>query len=401
MKHPYDLITEEDKEDILKYIVEYGKVRPEVPIEDLLSSWSRNKGTLFKAFGRKLRIEYDVKFKPSYGQICSYLRDVYRPTDDLYERKKGELVEDIVNWHKLTPFQVDDFLSMISYKNVYNRHTDRDYAFFLNGKSLMIPKGTKVVKAARKFLVAAEYGRMDVFEKWSNDISDIITRNYIESKLILSIHPADFLTLSDNASDWTSCLSWKDDSAGKCGCVEMMNNKYAVVAYLTNGKKFFGNIPNKTWRTLIYVNKYILLSGKAYPFSNDEITKVVLKKMRELVFNNLKWKYQYGLERYYDGLFPTVHKSKNTQGHLQFDFITMYDDVYLNTETSFYCYRNCSVDRKCRSGYNSYSRLFRSQKPTCLCCGKGMYPIMMDGWLTCINCGQKQQIDTSLFQCDF
>ena len=290
---------------------------------------------------------------------------------------------------------------MISYKNVYNRQIDRDYAFFFNGKSLMIPKGTKVVKAARKFLVAAGYNNMDVFEKWSNNISDIITRNYVESKLVLSIHPADFLTLSDNASDWTSCLSWKDDSAGKCGCVEMMNNKYAVVAYLTNGKEFFGNIPNKTWRTLIYVNKYILLSGRAYPFSNDEITKVALKKMRGLVFNNLKWRYQYGLERYYDGLLPVIHKSKIMQGHLQFDFITMYDDITWSRETGFYCYRNYSVDKKCRSGYNSYSRLFRSQKPTCLCCGKDMYPMMMDGWLTCINCGQKQQVDTLFCQCDF
>lgn len=401
MQHPYDLITDEDKEDILKYIIEYGRVRPEVPIEKLLSSWSRNKGTLFKAFGRKLRIEYDIKFKPTYEQICSCLRDVYRPTDYLYERKKGALVDDIINWCGLAPFQVDGFLSMISYKNVYNRQIDRDYVFFFNGKSLMIPKGTKVVKAARKFLVAAGYNNMDVFEKWSNNISDIITRNYVESKLVLSIHPADFLTLSDNASDWTSCLSWKDDSAGKCGCVEMMNNKYAVVAYLTNGKKFFGNIPNKTWRTLIYVNKYILLSGRAYPFSNDEITKVALKKMRGLVFNNLKWKYQYGLERYYDGLLPAVHKSKFIQGHLQFDFITMYDDITWSRETGFYCYRNYSVDKKCRSGYNSYSRLFRSQKPTCLCCGKDMYPMMMDGWLTCINCGQKQQVDTLLCQCDF
>lgn len=391
MKHPYDLITDEDKEDILRYIIEYGKVLPEVPIDDLLSSWSRNKGTLFKAFGRTLRIEQDIKLKPTYEQVCFMLHNVYRPTEYIYERNRGELITHIVNSLILTPAQVSDFLDMVSYKNIYQKVTDKDYVFDFE-KQLKIPKGTKTIRAVRKFLLSMGYSRMDVFEKWSNDISDIITRNYIESKLVLSIHPADFLTLSDNASDWTSCLSWKDNSAGKCGCVEMMNNRYAVVAYLTNGKKFFGNIPNKTWRTLIYVNKHILLSGKAYPFTNDEITKTALEKMRELVFNNLRWKYQYGLERYYDGQLPVAHKSKYRQGHLHFNFITMYDDINLNRETNFYCYRNYSMDKKSKNGYNSYSRLFRSQKPTCLCCGKDMYPLTMDGWLTCINCGQKQQI---------
>lgn len=389
MKYPYDLITQKDEDSILRYLIEYGNVRPQVPIRDLLCSWSRNKGTLFKAFGRTLRIEQDIKLKPTYEQICFMLHDVYRPTDDIHERKKGQLIEHIVNSMTLTPTQIADFLNMVSYKNIYHKVTDRDYIFDFE-KQLKIPRGTKTVRAVRKFLLSIGYSHMDVFERWRNEISDIITKNYIESKLVLSIHPADFLSLSDNISDWSSCLSWKEDGVGKCGCVEMMNNKYAAVAYLTNGKTFCGNIPNKTWRTLIYVNKHILLSGKAYPFPNDEITKIALKKMRELVYNNLKWKYQYGLEEYYDGYMPVLHRAKYFKGHLHFDFITMYDDINMNRQTTFYCYRNYSKDKKCNYGFSAYSKVFRSQKPTCLCCGKDMYPIMMDGYLTCMSCGKRR-----------
>lgn len=393
MKYPYDLITQEDEDSIFRYIVEYGNVRPQVSIKDLLCSWSRNKGTLFKAFGRTLRIEQDIKLKPTYEQVCSMLHDIYKPTDDIYERNKGELITHITNLPTLTPVQVNDFLHMVSYKNIYQKVTDKDYIFDFE-KQLKIPKGTKTMRAVRKFLLSIGYNRMDVFERWRNKISDVITKNYIESKLVLSIHPADFLSLSDNISGWSSCLSWREDGVGKCGCVEMMNNKYAIVAYLTNGKMFCGNIPNKTWRTLIYVNKYILLSGKAYPFSNDEVTKIALEKVRELVYNNLQWKYQYGLERYYDGYIPPVHRSKYLKGCLHFDFITMYDDINMNRDTTFYCYRNYSIDKKCKNGYNSYSRLFRSQKPTCLCCGKDMHPLMMDGLFTCVKCTQKEQMDT-------
>ncbi len=392
MLHPYDSITEDDTESILRFLDEYGDVRPEVPMDVLLSSWSRNKGTLFKAFGCKLKLEYDVDIQPTYPQIEQLLSKIYKPATDPFVENKGKFITSILNWQTLSPAQVFSFMNMVSYRNVYDGTVYMNHCFKLDQKEpLRIPRGTKVMRAVRKFLIYIEYDDMDLFEAWRNRISDVMTKTRIESKLVLSIHPSDFLTLSDNMSDWGTCLSWSEKAMGRCGCIEMMNSRYAVVAYLTDGKTFCGNIANKTWRTLIYVNKYILLSSKSYPFTNDEITKMALEKLRGLVYNNLKWKYQYGMERYYDGFTPIVHRSNRNQGHLRFDFITMYDDINLNEETAFYCYRNYVEDRVCGTRINSYSKVFRSQKPTCMCCGKEMYPTSMDGYVTCLKCWKKDR----------
>ena len=56
---PYDALTETDLKTIQYYLEIYGSVHS-APISQVLRVWNKNKIKLFKAFGRKLRIEKQI-----------------------------------------------------------------------------------------------------------------------------------------------------------------------------------------------------------------------------------------------------------------------------------------------------------------------------------------------------
>jgi hypothetical protein len=90
---------------------------------------------------------------------------------------------------------------------------------------------------------------MEDFKKWQTWLSTICTVKEYKTNLVLSIHPIDFMTSSDNASGWTSCMNWRDDGGYSSGTIEMMNSNMVIIAYLENNSKSFifrdNQIPNK------------------------------------------------------------------------------------------------------------------------------------------------------------
>ena len=60
-------------------------------------------------------------------------------------------------------------------------------------------------------------------------ISQLLNTRAFTGNLCISIHPLDYITMSDNSYGWTSCMSWlkKGNYAG--GTVEMMNSDNAYI----------------------------------------------------------------------------------------------------------------------------------------------------------------------------
>ena len=54
------------------------------------------------------------------------------------------------------------------------------------------------MRAIRKILEYFEFPFMDTFNQWRDDISVINTDKEINGELVFSIHPIDFMTMSDN-----------------------------------------------------------------------------------------------------------------------------------------------------------------------------------------------------------
>ena len=120
----------------------------------------------------------------------------------------------------------------------------------------------------------------------------------MDGELCLSIHPLDFMTMSDNANDWDSCMTWMRSKPGdyRAGTVECMNSPYIIVAYLHNPKHkmefhngCFWN--SKKWRELFIVNQGVISEIKGYPYQDENLTNTALMWIKSLAEENLGWTY--------------------------------------------------------------------------------------------------------------
>ena len=361
----FDYLTDEDKITIKEFIQAYANIE-EVDIYKALKYWNKNKRKMFKALGRNLRVKIPVDIPCDDKLFINALQDIYIPPfgyqiegkvnhpfiPDFENFVSNKVLQKIPDMWKQGDIKYK-FTQMFRYDNFKSGVLNRDYSFVREGKRLKIPEGTKIMEAIRKMLMFAGYPNMDLFESFRNEISNLTTSKHIKTNLVFSIHPIDFLTMSDNSLGWHSCMSWMQKGGYSTGPIEMMNSNMVIIAYLESSKSFqfnMHNIPNKSWRILLYVHKNILLAGKAYPYINDKITIEVLDKMRELLYNNLKWKYQYinqeyrDLKGYYsnDYLRNNLDPRWNQKNQHKIIIYTngMYNDLVESNITKYWCCRN-------------------------------------------------------------
>ena len=382
----FDYLTDEDK-ICLKEFIESCVGIEDVDIKKSLRYWNRDKLKMFKALGRKLRVKIPIDVDSDYKLFINKLYETYQPPFGYSaEGQTNHLfIDDFETfWSKrIANSSLDqrvrskgEMTELFKYDNIKNGYLNRTYEWCnkLDGFNLKLPMGAKTMKSIQKMLKTVEYPRMDLFEQWRNAISNLTTSKHIKTNLVFSIHPIDFLTMSDNNCGWRSCMSWLGEGQYSSGVVEMMNSNMVIIAYLESSKPFAYNghpIPNKTWRTLMYVHKNILLAGKSYPFLSTDVTTLALDKLRELVYNNLGWKYQYvnqqysDMKPYHSEIYVRRKRDFTEYQHKIIVYMNgMYNDLIKDGEYSYLCCRNYvpKTLRLCASGVNN-----------CMCCGQ---PIM-------------------------
>lgn len=147
--------------------------------------------------------------------------------------------------------------------------------------------GMKLGKAVRK--AYSDYYRInEVLDKYSEVINDI---NY-EGRLCLSVHPLDFLSVSENASDWRSCHAL--DGEYRTGNLSLMVDNCTIIAYLKSSDKNvplkrFGKVKwnDKKWRCFFFFDskREIVWASRQYPFSSVDI----LNKVDSLLFKKFNY----------------------------------------------------------------------------------------------------------------
>ena len=378
----FDYLTDEDKIVLKEYIQAYAKVK-DVDLSVALATWNKNKKKMFKALGKKLRVKVPINLSMTKKNFINSLKDIYEiPFNPVAQDVKNEphpFIKDLEEY-------IENNMAMIC--------TPREYMTYLfdqsiiaegvceatlsfgrnDGKTLLIQRGSKIIKSIQKVLKFYKYPRMDLFEKWRNDISNITTKKSIVANLVFSIHPIDFLTMSDNNCGWRSCMSWTGYGGYSTGPIEMMNSNMVIVAYLeSNNKKFYFNqheIPNKSWRCLFYVHKYILLEGKPYPYYSKELAYAAMDELRKLVKANLNWDYQYKNQPYQD--LNRYHKNDYVRDGVLTKYLDkhksiliymngMYNDFVSEASDKFLC---------CRNWVPKTIKINISGLATCMACGK-------------------------------
>lgn len=304
----------------------YNSDRGFAPIEDILKEWNTSKQDLYALLGNNFILSKHITVKKDKEIIKDEVWKFVQ-SNVFKHRLRNFAYSANIDFH--SPYDWENFLSIIDWLFSVNSLIDNKLEgraenspckiiFKESGHNLQISNGTKPLRVLKKI---AEECHIEGFEEFRLQHSRILNTKELSGELCLSIHPLDYMTMSDNNCDWTSCMSWYEHiGAYRAGTVEMMNSPVVVVAYLKSAvdmKMSNDNTwSNKKWRELFIVNKDCILGIKGYPYNSDTLEEVAIDWIRELAKENLNWKYEDPIEF--------------NENKYKIDFCTniMYNDVY-------------------------------------------------------------------------
>ena len=373
---PYEALTAQDKKYITEYIEKWGginsPVKLKVPLDYILREWNKSKQTLFNIFGEKLMLEKEIQVEDGDNKK---IREV---SEYLYSFNPGiNFIKNLRKLFELNNIYFDDSYAIYNLIQAYQLFTNRVAKGFTyhnkDGKIVKVPEGAKVMKVLQK--MAKEFDLPD-FEIFRNHISRITEVRKSKIKFTLSIHPLDYMTMSDNANGWESCMNWTQGPGSyRAGTIEMMNSPLVVVAHITTKPYYPENTSikwtSKSWRELIIVHPNAICSVKSYPYYNIAFDKALVNWLANLVEEKTEWRYnrkkpQESLESC--SYIEAWQDKEDEDNHFLLDFETneMYND-FGNTE-NYGIFSINPPDNKYRTFAINYSGSM-----TCMCCGEDGY----------------------------
>lgn len=262
----------------------------------------------------------------------------------------------------------------------------------------------KFVKEARSAVLSA------VFEEFRNLIA--IALNAPRGKLCLSIHPLDFITMSMNANNWRSCMSW-DEGEYRQGSVEMMNSPTVICAYIESDNQNYyitgardSKWNSKSWRELFIVDKNVIINSKGYPYQNISLTKEILALLKKRAKDILGWDYysEMGMAVCDDSeseitfSFGKDGDEKDTEKRFLFHTGFMYNDLYAygNEGLNFGYFTEDALVKN--PNESCYINVDYSGECECMVCGRTY--IEEESMLYCENCDPTEQPIAYCIDCD-
>lgn len=396
-------------------------------IRDLLSPWESEKSlALNRIFKDKLILDKHVHYEKTWADIENDL-DTYifysGSTDTRIKHSGYPFYEKFRQFIITHPYDKTYSSSLVDQRGIADGlyalmdtdslatnkyHGDPFDLPMPNGKNLHIATGCKTSKIIGK--IAAAYD-ISGYEDFRIAHSLILNQKMLEGDLHISIHPMDYMTMSDNSLGWESCMSWIQQGGYRQGTVEMMNSPTVIVAYLDASTPFkikgCGTWNNKKWRKLFIVDKNIIAGVKDYPYENVALTNIVLDWIKSLVEDSdLGWtyyndKYTYDSNKgYVEGYpFKGVEADDDNVYYLSFETstINMYNDfdaidtreMYLGTEINI---KDCSIrDYYGRSYGEDYKHIAElhvtySGCSECMFCGDIDPDVENESCLICEQC---------------
>ena len=222
-------------------------------ISPLAVLWYNNKEFFREHFPESLIWEY-----PEIQSFC------------LSQSEKNRRMNDFIEKYQ---YNTDVFYFLSANRaTFYSNKTANDYSFKSGWTTITIPKGMKIAKALNQFFYD------DNMDELISEYSRIIQSDKITGRLCISIHPLDFLSISENTLNWRSCHALDGDYRG--GNLNYMCDDVTFVTYIKTEEepilpRFRQIFPwnNKMWRDLMFLDRSrnILWSGRHYPFFSETI----------------------------------------------------------------------------------------------------------------------------------
>ena len=235
---------------VIKYS-QYGIEEPKT--DSLFKNWSLNKQRFYDLFGEQYIWEYPKKVS-------------FELDDDTKQARIADLITYIL-CNEYSP-ELADFIQEQK-KGFFDNKVIEEYVTNLNE---IITKDTKLIKAFKYFIKDKE-----VLNDLQSRASRIIQENKIEGTLCFSIHPLDYLSVSETTHNWRSCHAL--DGEYRAGNLSYMMDNCTIVCYLKSEQNaklphFPEDVPwnSKKWRVLLYFNSRMdmCFAGRQYPFTSNK-----------------------------------------------------------------------------------------------------------------------------------
>lgn len=374
----------------------------------ILHEWDIRKSEyLAKLFGGELKITKHLNYKKSYEELQEELSDMMQEYSH-YGRAGRNGHEFTRAWNtymyknrfSFTDDQENGFRRLMS-DDCLITNTYDGYSFEVDtreGKKFRINRGCKTSKALGKL---ADIFDLPGWEDFRICHSQILNQRDLGGDLTISIHPLDYITMSDNTYGWESCMSWEQEGGYRQGTVEMMNSRSVVIAYLSgNDEMRIGDDywNSKKWRQLFVVDHNVIAGVKDYPYHNENLGLEVVKWLKELAAQNLGWNYEEIIAHDFGGRKIHLDYLPVEKNNFALDFQNgaMYNDFGC-LDHHWMCF-STDIDPEEIHGSNqewrnTYLPIYYSGYSQCMICGE-LSPDMEDeSCLACESCQDRLRCD--------
>lgn len=253
-------MREEIIEKQFKTVLSYSQGIPynKINLEKHFRTWERNKRRFYEMFGKELIYEIpNVSFPLGEGQ-----------KEHMFVSFSGYTHSRALN----------EFMEDQGFEAFFSNRVIREYPI---DEDKRIPKGMKFSKAL-KYFVSDE----KALEKMQIEYSQIIQEDRIKGTLCFSIHPLDYLSISENTYNWRSCHSL--DGAYRGGNMSYLMDKATIICYLRGEDNCvlprFGSVVwnSKKWRCLLHINndQTVVFASRQYPFFSEQALIEMRKYLR-------------------------------------------------------------------------------------------------------------------------
>ena len=371
-------------------VLSFSQGIPFPQTDKIFADWAKAKEHIYKAFGDTYIYEVPEKVEFKLGateretRVIDFIGTVCR----VYKNGKlGEFLEG----------NLQDF---------YDNKTNKDY---------IAPDGTKI-QAGTKIIKAFKYFEQDesTLAQLQSMASMIIQTDKVEGKLCFSIHPLDYLSLSENTYNWRSCHALDGDY--RAGNLSYMCDKVTIVCYLKGEEE--AHLPrfpqditwnSKKWRMLLTYDKEsgIMFAGRQYPFFNETILDIIMPYLHKALrlssyhwssWHNdtiTNWTYKNGkdncgiyksvpiAEMIYP-LYQLIHDVKPARGEV----LHFNDLLRSSCYSPYYCW-------DWTRWHSKTPKIEVGSTPVCICCGEE--ELDTGEWMVCASCRQKEEHELIAF----
>ena len=399
-----EVLTRKEQDMITDWIARYGGLYSEVkcspaPLAHVLRFWAENKEVFYHMFGDQLSVAKRINYEAPLHDLRMAMDN--EMTDDMHEffsrlsqamRYDDNVIGKAFSDVGLYPYMFG--ASCLREMLLKNRWEYKDVKIPLeNGKFFTIKTGMRVTRAFQKM---AEIAGIPGFEAIRELHAKISTAKMVQGTMHLTIHPLDFITMSDNEDGWDSCMNWRNQGDYRAGTVEMLNSPVVIEAYIESGRYKLDvcgkDWKSKMWRELYIVTPELISNIRAYPFIDGNLSDIAIRWIRELAEKANFSKYRDTVDIYGDEDESTSYVNENDL-RIEMDTDNMYNDYCREPQHIIFCEGFETEYRK-----NTY-RLNYSGQMVCMNCGDEMMHHMEE--TRAVMCGSCSDDQDQTWVCDY